>query len=158
MEEIYCRWPQVERRSGEDRRSGGFRLFSRHWLAGKRGEPRRQSDRERSYRVDRYHPRVLIPVALILILSLLDAALTLYLIGHGAAEINPLLNYFLNRGHLPFLIVKYGLTAIAILIVVYNANVFLFRSRIRTRILLAFFILPFFLVVQWELFLIFFWV
>jgi hypothetical protein len=156
MKEIHCQWPQVERRSGQERRSGGFRIFSRHWLAGKRGEPRRQADRERSYRVDRYHPRVLIPVALILSLSLLDAALTLYLIGQGAAEINPLLNYFLNRGHLPFLIVKYGLTAIAILIVVCNANVFLFRSRIRTQTLLTIFILPFFLVVQWQLFLIFF--
>jgi hypothetical protein len=54
------------------------------------------------------------------------------------------------------LVVKYALTASAILIVVYNAKVFLFRSRFRTQILLAFFILPFFLVVQWELFLIFF--
>jgi hypothetical protein len=156
MEETYCQWPQVERRSGEDRRAGACRFFSRHWLAGKRGEPRRREDRERSYRVDRHHPRVLVPIALILLLSLLDAALTLYLIGHGAAEINPLLNYFLNRGHLPFLVVKYALTASAIIIVVHNAKVFLFRSRFRTQILLAFFILPFFLVVQWELFLIFF--
>lgn len=156
MEETYSQWPQGERRSGTDRRAGGCRLLSRYWLAGKRGEPRRKEDRERSYRVDRHHPRVLVPVALILLLSLLDAVLTLHLIGQGAAEINPLLNYFLTRGHLPFLIVKYGLTASAILIVVYNAKVFLFRSRIRTQILLAFFILPFFLVVQWELFLIFF--
>ncbi|MGD8542381.1 MAG: DUF5658 family protein [Desulfobacteraceae bacterium] len=156
MEKLTSQWPQVDRRSGGDRRSDGCRLLSPYWLAGKRVEPRRREDRERSYRVDRHDPRFLIPIALILLLSLLDAVLTLHLISHGAAEINPLLNYFLNRGHLPFLIVKYGLTAAAILIVVHNAKVFLFRSRIRTQILLAFFILPFFLVVQWELFLIFF--
>jgi hypothetical protein len=156
MEETGCRWPQVEQRSGRDRRAGNFRFLSRYWLTGKRGEPRRREDRERSYRVDRHHPRVLVPVLLILLLSLTDAVLTLYLVGHGAAEINPLLNYCLHQGHLPFLVTKYSLTAGAILIVIFNAKVFLFRSRIRTQILLALFILPFFLVIQWELYLIFF--
>lgn len=156
MEDSRCQWPQVERRSGHDRRAGRLPFLSRYWLTGKRGVPRRKADREQSYRVDRHPPRVLVPVLLILLLSLTDAILTLYLVGHGAAEINPLLNYFLNQGHLPFLLVKYGLTAGAILIVIFNAKVFLFRSRVRTQILLALFILPFFLVIQWELYLIFF--
>ncbi len=47
----------------------------------------------------------------IILLSLLDAFFTLKLVTIGAAsEFNPVMNFFLNMGPVPFLLIKYALT------------------------------------------------
>ena len=146
----------VEKRSGIDRRKGKMPLFSKYWLSGQRGEPRRKEDRERSYYIDRHSKKILIPILLVIALSILDAMLTLYLISHGAAEINPVMKYFLNHGPLVFWSAKYFLTCGAIVIIFVNEKVLLFKTRFRAKLLLILFMIPFILVVQWELYLILF--
>ena len=143
-----------ERRCGSDRREGEISVLSKYRYTGKRKAVRRKEDRQGSYKVDRHSPKILVIILLIITFSILDAILTLYLIGKGATEINPIMHYFLEHGPLVFFLVKYFLTCASILIILVNANMILFKTRFRTKILLVLFVIPFAIVVHWEIFLI----
>jgi hypothetical protein len=143
----------IERRSGIDRRKtrlGGIRqlLFS-----GRRSNLRRADDRRKLAIMDHYSPRILAVIVLILVLSLVDAVLTLILISYGAVELNPIMAYFISKGDSTFLVAKYLLTAISVTIVVFINYVFVRIFRSHARDLLVFFAGCFALVVAWELFL-----
>ena len=68
---------------------------------------RRQADQRRFYVFDYYSPRIFYAATLILVLSVVDALLTLWLIGEGAQELNPVMAYFLNLGPNMFMAAKY---------------------------------------------------
>jgi hypothetical protein len=70
----------------------------------------------------------------ILICSVADAFLTLELVRDGMSEMNTVMNYYLQLGPLPFVLVKYSLTAVGLLwLVVYrNYSFFLGRVRVKT--------------------------
>ncbi len=114
---------------------------------------RRQEDRERLFFVDQYSPILFVPIVAILFLCVLDALLTLFLLNHGAYEINPIMAYLLNIGPYAFFITKYAITIIATFglfmlrgIVIQNLNV--------TAYSLLYFIAGLYLiVVAWELYL-----
>ncbi len=142
-----------ERRSGIDRRRVHQPLLSRYRLAGKRSRPRRRSDRERAYFLDRYSYRTFLVVLAIVLLSILDAALTLHLMRRGASEVNPVMAYFLSHGPTVFFVAKYALTAFSILVILVYGNNFLFGTRLRVKLLFIGALLPFGLVVLWEIFL-----
>ena len=142
-----------ERRSGIDRRRVRQPIFSRHRLAGKRSRPRRRADREKAYFLDRYSRRTLLVILAIVLLSILDAALTLFLMRHGAAEVNPVMAYFLGHGPTVFFIAKYVLTTFSIIIILIYGNNFLFGTRLRVKLLFLGALAPFALVVLWEVFL-----
>ncbi len=139
-----------ERRSGRDRRHRQASIFSKSRLAGLRHRPRRREDRRKAFSVDRHSPRTLVVILLIILLSISDAALTLYLIGHGAAEINPLMRYFLHYGPGVFFIVKYLLTSLSLFIILIYKDNFIFETRLRVKILFWAALVPFLLVVAWE--------
>ncbi len=82
--------------------------------------------------------------------------LTLYLISHGAAEINPVMNYFLQHGPVVFFLAKYALTASAALLLLVNKNLFIFRTRFQAKHLYTVFLILFILVIFWEIYLIWF--
>jgi hypothetical protein len=113
---------------------------------------RRAVDRRRIVVFDRYPPSLILLSAVVLMLSLLDAVFTLILIAQGAQELNPVMNYFLSRGPHLFLVVKYGLTALSVLIVVVAHEAILSRYRAGVGILPVFAAL-FGAVVVWELYL-----
>ncbi len=117
--------------------------------------PRREDERAGEYYADRYSARTLLLVLLILALSIADAFLTLYLIGHGAAEVNPVMAHFLEYGPAAFLAAKYVLTVSSILLLLIHKNMFLFRTRLRAKILFLVFLGIFLAVVLWEIYLIF---
>jgi hypothetical protein len=77
--------------------------------------PRRRRTRRtdaRSLRdLDWHHPQWLAVAMLILLLSSVDAALTLTLIEHGAYELNPLMAPIVGGSPLVFTLIKVGLTA-----------------------------------------------
>lgn len=143
-------FPGPERRSGRDRRNRQPSIFSKSRLAGLRLQPRRFEDRQKAFSVDRHSPRTLAIILLIILLSISDAALTLYLIGHGAAEINPLMRYFLHYGPGAFFGAKYLLTSFSLLIILIYKDNFLFETRLRVRVLFWAALVPFLLVVTWE--------
>lgn len=80
--------------------------------------------------------------------------LTLYLIGHDATELNPIMAYYLEVGPYAFLIVKYLLTSVAVVILLFCQNAFLRIMRMPAHYLFYVIIAAFMMVVVWELFLI----
>lgn len=112
--------------------------------------------KSRSHRMDAwcFRPAILIP--LVILFSMIDAALTLVLVGRGASEMNPVMACFLEAGPVEFLLVKLLLTSASLFVVFLNRDTYLFRTNIQVRALFPFFLMPFTLVVQWELYLILF--
>ena len=128
----------IERRSGIDRRNHQ-RFFSKQlFTKGTREYARRADDRQRVIAFDRYPRPLMIAIMSVLGLSLLDALLTLILIEQGATELNPVMQYFLGHGTRIFLIVKYGLTAFSVMIIVIIKEPISARYRVSTEILHAF--------------------
>lgn len=142
----------LERRSGQNRREHQLPLFKRLYFQGMRESLRRAEDRKRIVALDRYKPSLFIVIMIVLSLSLLDALLTITLIAQGARELNPVMRYYLNHGPYVFLLVKYGLTASSVLIIVLVTESLTARYRLGTGILSVFAAI-FGCVVIWEFYL-----
>ena len=96
----------LSNRSGKDRRTkSGFNIRS-FLFGGKRENIRRQEDIKRIFYVDHYSPGLFFAIVSILFLCVIDALLTLFLLDHGAYEINPVMAYFLKFGPYTFLAFK----------------------------------------------------
>ncbi|MFQ5627779.1 MAG: DUF5658 family protein [bacterium] len=140
------------KRSGQDRRK---QYILKHLLNGRRAGPRRIIDRKNAYYVDRYGRKSLTFLAIVVLLSVTDAFFTLYLVKNGAAEINPVMAFFLYRGPLVFFVIKYFLTSVSVLLLLINKNVFLFKTKYRAEHLFWIIIVLFVLVIFWEIYLVF---
>ncbi len=102
---------------------------------------------------EKHGPRLVAVILAMVILSVLDAFLTLELIHRGATEVNPVMAYYLSLGPLVFFSVKYFLTAASILLVLIYKNVRLFGTRFQVKMILPMLVILLALTVQWELFL-----
>lgn len=120
-------------------------------LGGRRRVARRSADSRGVVLLDRYSPRLFTAMMGILVLSLLDAGLTLFLVQHGAAEINPVMNYFLRQGPVVFMAAKYLLTSMAVVIFVLLAHSAAPRPAFSIRRIYRLALLAFGGVVAWEL-------
>lgn len=129
-----------ERRLCPDRRRRPTPPLSKYIFLGSRRGPRRASDPDRNYYVDRYSPKALIIILLILIMCVFDGLITLRLVKKGAEELNPLMNFFLSLGGPYFLSVKYLVTFICVLVLLIHKNFYLFNISIK-HIILWFFVL-----------------
>ncbi len=125
------------------------------YKGGMRENIRRREDRNKIFFADRYSQSLFAAIVLILFLSVVDAMLTLFLMGRGATEINPVMAYYLNIGPYAFLTVKYLLTSLSVIILLICQNIFLRTIKIYTRSIFYFIIATFASVVIWEFFLIF---
>jgi hypothetical protein len=143
----------IERRSGKDRRKRSFNVLCRPFSTGRRRMLRRKTDRRRFFLFDYYSPKLFIAIVLVLLLSVTDALLTLFLISVGAQELNPVMAYFLKFGPNTFLLSKYLMTAISVIIVVLLNYITFQRVRFPTGELLRYFAGCFAAVVIWETFL-----
>jgi hypothetical protein len=111
-----------EKRSGVDRRkTPRNRLQWRYLLKGSRRGVRRSSDPTEVY-VDLFGLRDFVAVMIVLFLSILDAAFTLYHLHRGAEELNLLMAYTLNMGVGYFFVVKYTITAVGVLVLCIHKN------------------------------------
>lgn len=146
---------QLEKRSGFDRRDGRIRIFSKYWLTGKRTIIRRTEDRQRLTLIDRHSPKTFVAILLIITLSVVDAILTLNLVDNGAAELNPIMAYYLGHGPLAFFWVKYLLTSAAVIILLLIKNIRLFNTRFQAKSLFILVLIPYAFVIQWEIYLLF---
>ena len=153
MSEMQAQSGIPERRSGADRRKMRASGFSKYWLMGRRGSLRREGDRHGRYGPDRHGHKTFILILLIVSLSVLDAIFTLNLVSRGAAELNPIMNYYLNRGPVVFFVTKYLLTFASILLILLYQHAYLFRTRLKVKSLFLLFVISFALIVQWELYL-----
>ena len=109
----------------KDRRRCPTPAISRYTFSGGRRKIiRRASDKQSNIFVDIFSTRLLMAVILLLILSCLDAFLTLALIEKGrVVEANPLMAFFLNSGVLHFSLIKFLITAVALIVLCLFKNV-----------------------------------
>jgi hypothetical protein len=141
----------MERRSGIDRREKTTPLFCKYWLKGKRSLPRRQEDRQFPQMVDRYNTKLLAVILFILSLSILDAFFTLVLLDKGAKEMNPFMAYYLDISPTVFFWIKYLLTCASVLLVLFIKDFYIFKTKLKARILFFLLPIPFVLVIPWQL-------
>ena len=147
--------PDTERRRGIDRRTNKKARYKYLLYNGRREGFRRDEDKGKAFIFDRYNQKFFLAITVILLLSILDAVLTLVVIQRGARELNPVMAYFLERGTPTFIIAKYILTSIGVLILLIFKNVFLTKLKIYTHSLFPCVIFVFLTVIVWELFLIY---
>ena len=150
-----CGSPDKEERRRIDRRTNNKARLKYLLFNGRRERSRRDEDRGKAFIFDRYNQKLFLAITVILVLSILDAALTLVVIQRGATELNPVMAYFLEHGTLTFIVAKYVLTSIGVLILLIFKNVFLTRLKIYTHSLFPCVIFVFITVIAWELFLIY---
>ncbi len=128
----------------------------RYLFFGRRKDVRRDDDNRKSYFLDHFSLRIFSIIIGIILLSVTDAMLTLHLIRNGAAEVNPIMEHFLQYGPLPFLAAKYLLTTASVILLLVYKNVHVFGTRIRAKYLFILILTIFASVVLWELYLILF--
>ena len=120
---------------------------------GNRRIIRRQEDKGRIFFVDQYSPQLFVTIVAILFLCVLDALLTLYLLNHGAYEVNPIMAYLLNIGPYAFYITKYAITIIATFGLFLLRGVVIQKLNVTVHSLLYFIAGLYLGVVAWELYL-----
>jgi len=144
-----------DRRSGIDRRGQtgiNVRLFMGD---GNRTVIRRQEDRDRIFWVDQYSPVLFATIVAILFLCVIDALLTLFLLKHGAYELNPIMVYLLKVSPFVFFIFKYGLTCVATFCLFLFRAVIIRKFNLSTHSLLHLIAWIYVLIVAWELYLVY---
>lgn len=141
-----------DRRSGKDRRSNDVPDAKSLFIYGRRKKVRRKDDKFKISYLDQYDSKIFISIVLLLFFSIIDAFLTLFLIDHGASEINPIMDYFLKFGPVTFLSVKYFLTCYSILVLLIFSNFFIRKLKIYTYSLFSYALVTLIIVIGWELF------
>jgi hypothetical protein len=143
-----------EKRGGQDRRAKQTSPFSLASLRGRRKIIRRKEDRSVHYYVDLYGFDEGLIFILILLFSVADGFLTLVLIGScHITELNYVMSYFMQLGPGPFVLVKYLLTAVGLLLLLIHKNYFCFLGRIRVKAIMVVLALMYSALIAYELFL-----
>jgi hypothetical protein len=120
---------------------------------GRRCRPRRKQERRGVYFVDRFHAVTLALIVALLGLTVADGILTIELVRLNSEEANPLMAHFLQQGDLPFLMVKYVMTAVGLPFLVVYQHYPLMRTRFRVGWLLPIFLTLYLVLLfhQWSL-------
>jgi hypothetical protein len=117
--------PEPERRHPHDRRQRHwYGVLAGHWLR-RRTEPRRPQDAHVSS-TDWHDSHWLAVAVLIIVLSIMDAFMTLTLLPYGAREANPFMAKFVHGSGHSFAYWKLGLTVTGVVMLVALARVRLF--------------------------------
>ncbi len=120
-----------------DRRTPSWRTFVYGYALSRRREHRRVSERDGVF-IDWHHPWLFFLATGIMLLSTVDAFMTLQLLDKGAVEINPVMAVMLGHGNIAFAASKMLLTGAGILVLVFLARLRLFNV-LRTGLLLTLF-------------------
>lgn len=101
-----------------DRRQHSWLSFINGIRYARRKTQRRYGDGNDMQYVDIHGSYIFTLAMIVMLLCVFDTFFTLVLIEHGAYEANPIMDYFLQQGSLQFFLVKYSITALAIILVV----------------------------------------
>jgi hypothetical protein len=121
--------PVTERRARVERRRSVFRALWHGNFKRRRIAPRRGLERH-AVVTDWFDAQWLGAGALILLLCVFDAVLTLILINHGAYEVNPLMDPLVRGSGESFALVKFGLTAFGVVLLTVLARLRVFGRTI----------------------------
>ncbi len=144
-------WPFEERRSGKDRRTRPTSPFTIQSLVGSRRHYRRKEDARKFYFVDLYSPFSVTLLVFTLILSLVDAFLTLKLVGENIQELNPVMDFFLKLGPMQFIMTKWFMTSFGLITLLVLKNYYIWQGRIRTVVALGIFPFLYLVLVIYEI-------
>jgi hypothetical protein len=144
----------IDRRTQPDRRLAPTSAWRALWPFGRRMKLRREAEHQHSYFVDRFSLTTFILVLLLLGATITDAVLTIWLIHAGAQEINPIMQHCLGRGVHVFLMVKYGLTAGGLPLLLVFQNHSLFGTRLRVRHLIPLILVLYAVLISYQIMLI----
>ncbi len=135
------------RRIVPDRRKRPTPFISKYtFTGGQRKTIRREEDKKKYFFVDLYSTRLLITLLVLLSLNISDSYFTLTLIEENiAAEINPIMAFFLGYGNTPFILAKFLITSVPLIILC------LCKNSPVTRVLIVSVILFYFLIIAYEL-------
>jgi hypothetical protein len=142
--------PSGDRRIVPDRRQTVTRAWDSLLGVGHRMFHRRRDEHAREYFVDRFPASTLVLILLILILSLVDAVITIHLLAADCGEANPLMAHLLEHGVTPFLVGKYTLTAVGLPVLLIFQNFRLFGTRFRVFYLLPVFVVLYVLLLAYQ--------
>ncbi len=117
--------PRGERRLGPDRRTTTLRSFVQGGFTPRRRGGRRVG--EHHLPIDWHEPYLLFLSVAILLLSVVDAFLTLTLMTAGATETNPVMAFVLSHHPQLFALTKMSFTGIGVLVLVAVARARVFR-------------------------------
>lgn len=126
-----------EKRALCDRRSFSWRTVCYGFMRSRRHNLRREQDEEIVF-LDWHHPWLFFLAVGIMIMSCLDAFMTLLLLERGMIEANPVMAAILGQGTAVFAMSKMAMTGTSILILVFLAKA-RFMNRMRAGLLLTFF-------------------
>lgn len=138
-----------DRRERIERRTLTFGTILRGSVKARRRNGRRHND---AYHIDWHEPDLLFLSVTTVLLSVIDAFLTLTLLRHGAEEANPVLAYVLTYHPELFASVKMLLTGLGVLVLVAMARARLFRV-IRVKTVLQWSLLGYVALIGYELWL-----
>ena len=141
-------------RSGKDRRTKSSVNIRSLLFGGKRSKIRRQADTRRIFYVDQFSTELFAVVVSILLLGVIDALFTLWLLTRGAYEINPIMKYFLEIGPYTFFFFKYFLTIASVICLLMFRNVVIRGIKITARSVLYFVLVFYMALVAWQIHLI----
>lgn len=136
-----------ERRERDERRTLTLGTFLRGSVRPRRRRGRRYDD---SYHIDWHEPDLLFLSVTTVLLSVIDAFLTLTLLRHGAEEANPFLAYVLTHHPGLFAAIKMTMTGGGVLVLVAMARARLFRV-IRVKTVLQWCLLGYVVLIGYEL-------
>ncbi len=143
-----------ERRSGKDRRARPTSPFTIRSLRGSRQHFRRKEDTRKLFFVDLYSPLSVAVLMFTLGLSVVDAFLTLVLVGQDAQELNPVMDFFLKLGPFQFILAKWFLTAFGLTTLLILKNYYLWQGRVKAAVLLFIFPFLYLVLVGYEIFIV----
>ncbi|MGA2400307.1 MAG: DUF5658 family protein [Syntrophobacteraceae bacterium] len=143
-----------ERRSGGERRARPTSPFTLQSLVGSRRRYRRKEDARKFYFVDLYSPFSVVLLLSTLVLSIVDAFLTLNLVGGDIYELNPVMGFFLKLGPLQFIFVKWFLSALGLITLLVLKNYYLWQGRVKVVAVLAIFPFLYLALVSYEIFMV----
>jgi hypothetical protein len=143
-----------ESRKTADRRQRATSLRDVLRPYGRRMVFRRSGEHRQSYFVDSFGLATLAFIVSLLALSIFDGVITLSLLDAGCQEINPLMACFLRQGSLFFLLGKYLLTAVSIMIFVVFKNFCLFGTSFRVGYLIPLVVAAYTALLAYQLYLV----
>ncbi len=127
----------TDKRTEEDRRTFSWRTVFFGFMRSRRLSPRRDDESEVIF-LDWHHPWLFFLAVGTMILSSLDAFMTLQLLDRGMVEINPVMAAVLGHGAATFAISKMAMTGTGILALVFLAKA-RFLNRFRAGVFLTVF-------------------
>lgn len=117
-----------DRRSGQDRRRGGFPAFWHSlWRRRRRVQRRPEDVAGAGYYLDVLSPAVLLAAATVVLCSCADIFFTLRLLDLGAVEVNPLMRLLIEQSTTLFVQIKIAATLSGVLVLAAHAHFRLLR-------------------------------